>query len=218
MKTQLDFRQLPSVTSTSILEGLDRDIEREIQHLPETLDRARGAAVLFHCASAQNESWRDEAFIRAGLADFKSMEESLSRDLREADNGREPHRFRASRNPLVHLMCLLRDVNIHASRSKTDITETTVVSTLGEPHRYTYKVSLIINLSPEQLLAKREVRRRYDKANLRRMVTWFEENQCKFGAPDLLVRGVECFCSELLEIYGVESHNTRLQRTAGAAR
>lgn len=209
MNLQLDFESLPEVVSTSILDGLDRDLERDMQGLGfmvETLDRARGAVALFDGASAQRERWRDEAHIRGGLAEFKSIDDSLVRDLRQAGDGRPAHKLRQSRNPLVHLMSLMRDVNIHASRSRTDTAETTVIPTFGEPRRHTYKVPLIINLSIQQLLSKREASRLYSEPDLRRVVKWFEDNQRKFGAPDLLARGVGCFCQELIELYAGETH------------
>lgn len=204
MKVSLDFKCLPAVQSTSILEGLDRDLICKMQELdcfPETLDRARGAAVLFHCASAQHECWRDEAFIRAGLADFSSMNDSLVRDLRQAGRAKARFNFRDSENPLIHLMWLLRNINIHASRSQTETAKATVVSRLGSPHEYSYSIPVIVNLSTEHLLERKETRKYYHERDLVSVVEWFNQNQRKFGAPDLLVRGVECRCNEMLELY-----------------
>lgn len=60
-------------------------------------------------ASKQSEPWRAAAFLRAALAEFCSIEE-----MQELDRGKGPHfAVTASPNPLLHLLKLMRHMNIH---------------------------------------------------------------------------------------------------------
>lgn len=116
MAHTLDLTLLPEMDSSGILTTLDPKIEERfnsIGKLPETLNRARGSLMLFYQAKGHNESWRDEAYIRSGLNEFYSINESLKHEHKIAGLPGNALQIQHSSNPLLHLMLLMRHVNVH---------------------------------------------------------------------------------------------------------
>ncbi|MBN8884610.1 MAG: hypothetical protein J0I77_02710 [Rudaea sp.] len=199
----LDFSVLPAVQSMSIFRGFDRDIERAMiaaNLFDETLDRARGSVMLLHNAPTGDETWRAEAYIRGGLAEFGAMGDALSRDLHIASRIERPHAPLLSKNPLIHLLCAMRNVEIHTAPSKalSSKANVTLRHPDGSDSDSELPIVLIKDLRVARLLAKREVRRRYKREHFEMIVEWFNEKQKVFGAPYLMGRGVEIYCSEIL--------------------
>jgi hypothetical protein len=203
----LDFALLPSVQGMSLLSGLNSKIDREMQGrgiFPETLNRARGAVMLFHKVHGPEEPWKNESYIRGGLCEFYSMDETLARDLRSA--AKEVHQIRDSRNPLLHLMALMRNINVHAATLATSAHDSQILFGPEEPRRLTtINVAIITDLTFEKLLRKREIRNAYSSQDLNMVVGWFNDKQRVFGVSHLLAEGVEAYCQELLAHYPYEA-------------
>lgn len=198
---ELDFTLLPVIDYESYLLGLRREIEDRMERigfLSETLNRARGAAMLFHKTNGELENWRNEAFIIGGLCNFVSMEEALTRDLKKSPGPLSMVTIKDSKNPLLHLMDLLRDVNIHATSFTLSPQSITLINQAPEPLKFTKSVVLIADLNVQQLHRKQEAQRQYDQQDLGRIVNWFNEKQEIYGASHLLVKGVGVFCSEII--------------------
>jgi hypothetical protein len=194
---QLDFTLLPLIESASIFLALNRAVEKRLKAtgiLTETLDRVRGTVMLFHGAG-DKESWENEAYLRAGLSEFASIPDAHGRDLKAAGLTAQQHNVVDSKNPLLHLMYILRNVNIHAGRSRSTKRNTTV---LLAKTAVTYPAVIIDDLKVDQLLTKREVRRCYERRDLEAVVSWFNDNQPSFGAGHLFIRGVEMYCLEIV--------------------
>lgn len=191
--------------SVGILSRLDPEIEArfdEIRVLSETRNRARGALMLFCDAHGREDAWRDEAYIRGGLNEFYSIGDAVAREHRTARFAGKARKPEDSRNPLIHLMLLLRHVNVHTQTCSVARHQTTVMSHLGEPHEYTYTAAVISNLSVDQLLGRRrEAARSYERADLERAVAWFVEKQKVFGVHEVFIEGTELYCHELLRNY-----------------
>jgi hypothetical protein len=195
---QLDLALLPAIPSTSVFGTLDRNVEKSLKStgiLAETLDRVRGTVMLFYCVDGKAESWENEAYLRAGLSEFASIPDAHGRDLVAAGLNKQKYAVCKSKNPLLHLMYILRNVNIHAGRSRSVQKNTTVLYAEKE---YTYPAVILSDLMVNQLVAKREVSRGYRRQDLEDVVSWFNHKQEIFGAYHLFVRGVEIYCSELV--------------------
>jgi len=221
VNTQLDFALLPTVERASLLSGLDRSVESRMQalgFLSETLDRARGAAMLFHQAHGKLESWKNEAFIRGGLSEFASVFGALTRDLLLAGRPEAAHGETDSQNPLLHLMSLMRDIGIHLSAFEVSTHDTQVIFYAGDDEQeHTITTAIVSNLTVNLLLKKREAKK-YNRLDLERVVAWFNDKQKVFGAAHILVQGVGAYCEEIQARYRQAGRITRLQRTADAAR
>ncbi len=102
-----------------------------------------------------------------------------------------------SQNPLIHLMVLLRNVNLHARASRTATQKMTVISNLGgEPHGYTYEAVVLEVFDAANLLDRWASG--YDCAEIERVLSWLFEKQLMFGVADIFHKGVEAYCHEIL--------------------
>src|ERR1700686_4308158 len=102
--------------STSIFTTLDQDLDEQFEDvgtLSEIQNRARGALMLFYNATGHPDTWRDEAFIRAGLNEFYAIGEVVVREHRVSGDSVTPKAIEESQNPLLHLMLLLRHITVH---------------------------------------------------------------------------------------------------------
>lgn len=199
MKRRLNFELLPPVEATTIFMKLDTDIEarlKSVGYLEEAINRANGSLMQFHSASAKKASWFNESHIRAGLADFRSMADCLTREYRAAGLRGKPAPIFESLNPLIHLMVLLRDVNLHATATRSSTQETTVISQLGgEPHEYTYDAVVLEPFDVGELLGRRTD---YYCQEIEAVVSWLFEKQVVFGVAHIFHEGIEAYCREII--------------------
>jgi len=205
LKHDLNFDLLPAIDACDIFVRLAKDVDDGFQyrtHLAETYGRARGATLLFCNVSGEREAWEDEAYVRAGLCEFKSLESSARCEHKRASKPGKLPLIRDSRNPLLHLMLLLRHATVHTRTLVTSRHETTVVSKLGgEPHDHTYTTAILDGIDVDQLWARRETRRAYDRVQIESVAAWFLERQCVFGCHEVFGAGVDEYCRELLACY-----------------
>jgi len=204
MAHTLDLNLMPGMDSSGILTTLDHKIEERfntIGKLPETLNRARGSLMLFYQAKGHSESWRDEAYIRSGLNEFYSINESLKYEHKIAGFPGNALQIQHSSNPLLHLMLLMRHVNVHTQLCPATRYETTVIVNIDEPKECTLTVAIIKDISIDQLLVKREVEKNYDISQLNEVIDWFKKSQNVFGAREVFRRGTEAYCWEFLANY-----------------
>jgi hypothetical protein len=201
---RLDFALLPIIEKMWIFTGMNQAIVTRMDEqcfFRETLDRARGAVMLFHSTPRTAESWLSGAYIRGGLAEFGSMEGALRRDLANAGIQGHAHAPCRSANPLVHLMQLLRNIEIHTSPAAIRPTKSMVRYPTPESPEVPLPIVVIEDLDSRRLLGRRETKKAYREQDLEHVVAWFNERQFDFGAQHLLGLGVELFSTEILEAH-----------------
>jgi hypothetical protein len=122
MKCSLDFSLLSKSYSKSISVRLPDEISRAIEVLPETSARIEvalrfcwfisGTKDILHTDEPRATHLR-EAFLRATLAEYKSVESALERDLKKLQRNQKAIKITDSKNPLLHLMHEMRNLEIH---------------------------------------------------------------------------------------------------------
>lgn len=141
---------------------LDLDVEQTLSkndNLIETNERARSALMFFCKQSGDAEPWKNSAYLRAGLNEFYSIEDAARRDWKRSENIGIPPRIRESSNPLVHLMYLLRHVNVHAQISNTRVEKTALISKMGGVERELDHDAVILDQPTlQQLLRSNEAK------------------------------------------------------------
>ena len=200
-KRNLDFSLLPKINGMDIFIRLDGDLEDIFKNssvFKETYERSQ-ASLMFVCNSNKEyDNWRNSAYLRAGLNEFYSIEDAARRDFKKSKIGFKPPKISESKNPLVHAMYMLRHVNVHADISKTDIHDTSVVSTLGEkPRNIDWKSVILAKPILDQILSLQEAKKFYENSDLKQITKWIEENQNIFGIGELFRRGLSAYCNEL---------------------
>ncbi len=205
MKTirSLNFATLPKMNGMPILIRLDDELETELKEsniFQEMYERSQ-AVLMFVCkANKEYEPWRNAAYLRAGLNEFYSLEDAAKRDCKINGQQGKPAMIRESNNPLVHLMYLLRHVNVHAQISNTRIHNTSVISNSGEnPEEIEWKAVILDKPTLEQVHRCNEAKKYYDPVELEQATKWVDENQYIFGIGEVFRRGVSAYCREILQ-------------------
>ena len=195
MKRVLDF-SLVADTGTPM--EYSEELRSRLTTMPETLERANSAVMFAQQAAKQSEPWISAAFLRASLADLCAMEEMQKFDRPTS----LPVKVADERNPLLHLLVLLRLLNIHV-KAMAVAPEHSVISFNGMPlalddQPLTWSVLVVTNLSSSDLAALRDGAK-YDLSDLERCVTWFSDRQRSGGVGGLVVQGVAIFAKQLCD-------------------
>ncbi len=131
MRRTFDFSLLPSVEYQGMLIQLDKETDKilqEIAQLQETYDRARAALMFFFQANEKSDTWRNDARLRAGLNELYSMQDSAARGFRSSGKAKLSPKLSESKNPLVHVMYILRHINVHTTPLPSTVEQIEVVS------------------------------------------------------------------------------------------
>jgi hypothetical protein len=192
MHRTLDFSALPLkefFSTRSIFTKLSDPIEARLSRLPLTLERTRSAVMFAEMATRKTEEWIAAAYLRAALTEFCSMEEVLKNEF---PNG-SPYSLVRSSNPLLHLLELIRHLNIHVRSVKAERLALPV--TMGE-HTFDLDVYIVSDLDPADLATLRNGKH-YSSQDLSKMVDWFVKSQHYWGAGYIIRVGVEAFAEEI---------------------
>jgi len=198
---------------------LDGELDTELKEsniFQEVYERSQ-AVLMFVCqANKEYEPWRNAAYLRAGLNEFYSLEDAARRDCKINGLREKPAMISESNNPLVHLMYLLRHVNVHAQISNTRVHNTSAISNLGEsPEEIEWKAVILDKPTLEQVQRCKEAKKYYDPVELERATKWIDENQYIFGIGEVFRRGASAYCRELLQSVDC---NSKAQRGGAANR
>jgi hypothetical protein len=120
----LDLSLLQDVESASILIRPSRDIAAAVSELPymkEFYDRTQASIMFVLRTDSSTDAWRNEAYLRAGLNEFYSLEDAARRAFRASGNANSVPLLATSKHPLVHLMYMLRHINVHVKPSPTAV-------------------------------------------------------------------------------------------------
>ena len=193
----LDFALLPQIVRHAIFKDLPAfvDVPLSKLQLPETLDRVRSAHRFLAEVSATEKDWINRGHLRAGLSEFRSVDEALRWDL----GNRGGHIPTRSRNPLIHLLYRLRRLTVYVANAPTKEQQVTAKLQLGDKvHEADIKILLIPDI--EQYV-RQENLDAYRAADIAQICAWFEDNQKVYGAPQVLETGVGLYCQELCHVY-----------------
>lgn len=198
MKVDLDFNCLPTddvFDERPILIGLNQELESRLRPFPNVLNRARSAVQFAETASRNKEDWMVEADLRAALSDFCGIEEMIKTDSQEKIN----FTIDRSKNPLIHLLELMRHLNVHVKSVST------------KPHKIQAvfadidtildkKVICYLNLEDFTSLRNGQ---RYQASDLKEMLNWFDVKQMCWGAGYVIRVGTEALIEEICEFYSL---------------
>lgn len=163
--------------------------------LPETLDRLRAASLFLSQVSPTEADWKNRAYFRAGLSEFRSVPQALHWDL----GRRQVHSPERSRNPLVHLVLRLRRLAVYVANARTSESEVKAEFEFRDV-KTTADIKILLIEDVRGYLS-RERLDGYRAEDVGRLCDWFEENQREYGASFVLDIGVMQYCQELVEVY-----------------
>ncbi len=206
----LDFNLLPTIDSAHTFCSIPDDLVTGLAALPETLCRAESAASFLgkqptHRWSSrppqEDEDRKDEAFIRASLAEFVSMEDTLPRDLERIGLDRKAIRLNSSPHPLLHVLRELRNMEIHVRTSQVAHFPIRVLYGVDRvPGSFT--VTHLTGITSAEFTRLRNAAC-YHPNDISRMITWFNDAQIRFGITELILRGIETHGRQIVSQYGL---------------
>lgn len=204
----IDFTDVPDFTYTKAWMSLDDDVIRAMAKVPQTLERARCA--LHFCYRISNndggEAMIRQGYMRASLAEFVGMEETLSRELRQLGITARSIKANSGRQPLLHIIRELRNFEIHLHSSPLSPLKRSVLwgnyQRPEEAHALDLQLWVIDDLTKIQFLQLANARH-YRPADISQMIAWFNAAQKEWGVHDLIFRAIETFCCEIISVYSL---------------
>lgn len=199
MKRLLDFSLC---TGDSTLPEYSEELRSRLRSMPETLERADRAVMFAQEAAKQSEPWASAAFLRAALADLSSME-----DVQKIDRPPSPPvKVADGQNPLLHLLVLVRHLNIHVKAMRVDSEHSEILfnglKLFLDDKAIIWSVLVVTNLSSSDLAALHNGAK-YEVSDLQRCVAWFDERQKSCGVDKLISQGVAMFATFLCDRHGL---------------
>ena len=188
----LNFEDYPDITKGDIFWRAPPD---SLKRIPFLYDRAASSLhMLFIMGSyTKREGYTPEihvaACIRAALVEFIGIEESLK-------NGGVKFQIRNTSSPLLHFMRLLRNYQVHIGQHQVQKRSVEVTFAGDE---VSMPVAIIDNLNADQFMDLDAIKKykNYTHEEVEKMISLFEEQQCRLGVYELLRRGVNRLVSEV---------------------
>lgn len=198
----LDFALLPIIEYAGIIVRLDNDVEERLrsdENFREFYDRARSALMFFFTPKEDSDTWRNDAMLRAGLNELYGMEDAARRGFKLAGRLVKPPTLAGSSNPLIHLMFMLRHLNVHTEPTPSRIGEVSVIfRSKTNPQEMSYGSVMLDEMTTSDIRRSNEIRNRYRVTDIERIVLWLMESQQIFGIAEVFQRGLHAYCREVL--------------------
>ncbi len=170
---------------------------------PEVYDRV--CSVIYHCAMVSDEplkkcislSAKEATHIRSALCEFVGIEDLLKKLYPELNNSE--FAIYKSENPILHMIKLLRNYNVHISNSRLSQKAMKVRMLVDKYGEFDVIVKFISNLSLESLKLIYSANN-YDDSQLIRMIEIFEHEQHEFGVTTLIQKAVIDYSEHLAKV------------------
>ncbi len=146
---------------------------------------------------------RREAFMRAALGEYVSMEEAIRWDRPHGS----PPQIKDSRNPLLHIMKELRNLQFHLLSSPLKSQQRSVIFASRQCDMPVWYVE---DLRVTDFDRSKNAQF-FTPDDLKRMIQWFNENQRLWGVTELILHAVRAYAEEILRGF-------RMPRTATDSR
>lgn len=193
MMRVLDFSLLANEDSTP---SYSDELIARLDPMPETVERARSAAMFAHEAEKQAAPGLAAAFVRAALAELCSMEEMQSVDR----PGATLVKIADQKNPLLHLLVLLRHLNIHVKATSVTSEHSPILldglQICFNDQPLMGSVLVVTDLSSGDLKALKNGKD-YSASDLDQCVDWFGRRQQSCGVGKLIAQGVAVLAMQL---------------------
>lgn len=165
--------------------------DEKYKALPEVYDKT--CAVTYMASKIESEPDKHkvpckpivEAYIRAALSELIALEEFILDEYHDIDQ--LLFKIYKTTDPILHMIKLLRNYNIHVSSSMVSQKSMRVRSLNEKIPEFDIEVAYISNLNFEAIRNLRSSKD-YTDDQLRRMLDIFEEQQNVFGISTLLIK------------------------------
>lgn len=205
-KHTIDFNLLPDLKYSTWMYNVGSEIEEGLKDLPETLRRAHTSMrCVYELACGENYSNRKEAHFRASLTEFVSMEEALSRDLKQIGIQSPPLKCVDTTDPVLHIVKALRNLEIHLQSSGLSSFKTTYLfghkDKPEEAKEMDGEVWYIDDITPDAFNKLRDAKR-YHAIDVVDLLNWFNEAQRLWGVYEIVRLAILRYSQQIISKYG----------------
>ena len=149
---------------------------------------------------SEMESWRNEAHLRAGLNEFYSLEDAARRAFRRSGQSAPVPLLAKSSYPLIHVMYMLRHINVHVRPSATSVHDISIrLNDPDDSREFEWGAVMLTEETTSDLLAHSEVKQNYAIDEMKQAMEWLLENQMAFGIGQVFRLGIEAYCKEVIK-------------------
>ncbi|EJO9868633.1 hypothetical protein [Vibrio vulnificus] len=176
---------------------------KELAEFPDVYERI--CSVIYHCTMVSDEpvkqcissSAKDATHIRSALCEFVGIEDLLKQLYPKLCN--KVFAIYKSENPILHMIKLLRNYNVHISNSQLSQKSMKVRTKIDNFREIDITVEYISNLSLDSLKLMRSANN-YSDSQLTRMIEVFECEQHEFGVTTLILKAVIDYSQHLAKV------------------
>lgn len=198
-RNSIDMALVPDLSWGHLKVRLNPEVQERLSPFTETLDRANGAFWFTHKINwPDTEIKRRESYLRASLAEYMSMEDTLPRDLEKNGISKRAVKIYDFQNPVLHIVRMLRNIEIHL-RSST-LSSDKIPAVAGDV-RFNNRVWFINDLEFDQVVSDLDNAQYYSEEDLRMLIEWFNDAQKRMGVEELIRRAVTTFARHIADEY-----------------
>ena len=216
IKKEFDWQTLPEIKYLGFLIKFDDDVEvffERNKELTEVYERARASRMFFAQAAKETKPWRIGAYLRAGLGEFVSIEDAARGDWKKFTNSHKPPSLKDSVDPLIYMMYLTRNINVHAHRTKTRSDQSTVfLNDPKNPQEFEINIDVLDDKFEDRLINSRDALKSCEIDDLKDICGWIKAKQNIFGVGHLFRKGLSSYCRQIIAKY-----NKLIQPNAAAS-
>lgn len=210
----LNFSLLTRPYYHEIFVCLPDDVEKPLEQFPNTSSRffsalkfcwfASGTVDVLHSDEPKATRLR-EAFLRASLVEFVSTEQTLKADLAHLGISKAPITILDLEHPLLHIMRVLRNHEIHLTSHRLLRSEKDVEMVINGTRYQSQATVWTIDALTTKGFGDRKVKTRYSTSEIDSMVKWFNDAQNDWGVNDLLFRAICEWASAIVKTYSLNA-------------
>src|SRR5712692_5742738 len=224
-KPKLNFSLLTRPYCHQIFVCLPGDVEKALEQLPDTSARFFAALTFCSYASATADLLSTdepkatrlrEAFLRAALVEFVSTEQTLKTDLQLLQIPKTPITMLKLEHPLLHIMRVLRNHEIHLTSHKMSHSPKQVEMVINGRTYQSQATIWTIDALTTKDFGDRKVKNRYTQSDIESMVKWFNDAQANWGVNDLLFRAICEWAASIVNNYSFAPPNKSLDASGGS--
>ena len=209
----INIHDFPTIDYGHVFVSLNEKVENKLPTFSQTYSRAEcamrfcwfisgGEDTLSHGDLDRRNRLR-EGFLRAALAEFVSMEETLVRDLDNANINKPAIKMNNSSNPLLHILRELRNLEIHLTSSTLSVEQRNFVwGPFGEERNIVTNIWYIDNLQSSDFLQLRNAKN-YDSVELAACVNHFLLEQKNWGICEIILRSINFYSEEIINEFNI---------------
>lgn len=208
----MDLSLLAEYDYGHVVIDIDEDQKIQLKRFEQTYERAMSALYFALNIEVDSEQGNKnvklgEAYLRASLCEFVSMEETLARDLRAHESDKKIIKIIKIINTSHPLICLLKEIRnmeVHLCTRALESEERHLkwghYNQPNDAQSVKWNISFIENVTIDEFNQLNNSRH-YNINEVQQSIAWFNKMQKQWGITEMILRGVQSYASVIIGKY-----------------